>query len=132
MGKQAAYSRLRIWMRNRAPLFSGPIMTRFEIWGTNSPKPLDEIGDGSKEANLRYWTGWPEVGGTNEWQNDWVKLTEAELKLPSGQTDPNLLTNADLEFRSEEHTSELQSLIRITYPVSCLKKKIIIHKTTDH
>src|SRR3546814_767464 len=56
MGKQAAYSRLRIWMRNRAPLFSGPIMTRFEIWGTNSPKPLDEIGDGSKEANLRYWT----------------------------------------------------------------------------
>src|SRR3546814_6847087 len=27
-------------------------------------------------------------------------------------------------FRSEEHTSELQSLIRISYAVFCLKKKI--------
>src|SRR3546814_2871392 len=29
--------------------------------------------------------------------------------------------------RSEEHTSELQSLMRISYAVFCLKKKIIIH-----
>src|SRR3546814_10706368 len=29
-----------------------------------------------------------------------------------------------LEFRSEEHTSELQSLMRISYAVFCLKKKI--------
>src|SRR3546814_5769234 len=28
-------------------------------------------------------------------------------------------------FRSEEHTSELQSLMRISYAVYCLKKKII-------
>src|SRR3546814_10403519 len=28
-----------------------------------------------------------------------------------------------LQFRSEEHTSELQSLMRITYAVFCLKKK---------
>src|SRR3546814_2459591 len=27
-------------------------------------------------------------------------------------------------YRSEEHTSALQSLIRISYPVFCLKKKI--------
>src|SRR3546814_3571000 len=33
--------------------------------------------------------------------------------------------------RSEEHTSELQSLMRISYAVFCLKKKtIIIHKIT--
>src|SRR3546814_5426166 len=31
------------------------------------------------------------------------------------------------EFRSEEHTSELQSLMRISYAVICLKKT----KTTD-
>src|SRR3546814_7919383 len=30
---------------------------------------------------------------------------------------------ADFLYRSEEHTSELQSLIRISYPVFCLKKK---------
>src|SRR3546814_6516543 len=31
-------------------------------------------------------------------------------------------------LRSEEHTSELQSLMRISYAVFCLKKKIIIIK----
>src|SRR3546814_7138132 len=30
-------------------------------------------------------------------------------------------------LRSEEHTSELQSLMRISYAVFCLKKKIDIH-----
>src|SRR3546814_4953462 len=30
-------------------------------------------------------------------------------------------------FRSEEHTSELQSLMRISYAVFCLKKKNSIH-----
>src|SRR3546814_8881255 len=29
----------------------------------------------------------------------------------------------DTKFRSEEHTSELQSLMRISYAVFCLKKK---------
>src|SRR3546814_2291377 len=34
--------------------------------------------------------------------------------------------NADVEMlRSEEHTSELQSLMRISYAVFCLKKKNI-------
>src|SRR3546814_4416941 len=32
--------------------------------------------------------------------------------------------------RSEEHTSELQSLMRISYAVFCLKKKITKHQTT--
>src|SRR3546814_8421655 len=31
--------------------------------------------------------------------------------------------------RSEEHTSELQSLMRISYAVFCLKKKTIRHTT---
>src|SRR3546814_2889409 len=34
-------------------------------------------------------------------------------------------------FRSEEHTSELQSLMRISYAVFCLKKKIH-YKTLNH
>src|SRR3546814_8246847 len=35
----------------------------------------------------------------------------------------------ELEHRSEEHTSELQSLMRISYAVFCLKKK---NKKTIH
>src|SRR3546814_4558226 len=34
--------------------------------------------------------------------------------------------------RSEEHTSELQSLMRISYDVFCLKKKITIHTNENH
>src|SRR3546814_6295014 len=34
-----------------------------------------------------------------------------------------LLTKAAIRERSEEHTSELQSLMRISYAVFCLKKK---------
>src|SRR3546814_5423902 len=49
--------------------------------------------------------------------------------------DPGLQTalrgqrmNASQKMRSEEHTSELQSLMRISYAVFCLKKK----KNTQH
>src|SRR3546814_1417194 len=36
------------------------------------------------------------------------------------------------EARSEEHTSELQSLMRISYAVFCLKKKNTKHNQTQH
>src|SRR3546814_8346790 len=35
---------------------------------------------------------------------------------------------SDVFYRSEEHTSELQSLMRISYAVFCLKKKTIQEK----
>src|SRR3546814_6426704 len=35
------------------------------------------------------------------------------------------------DVRSEEHTSELQSLMRISYAVFCLKKKIKRHKVAQ-
>src|SRR3546814_2939914 len=36
------------------------------------------------------------------------------------------------QARSEEHTSELQSLMRISYAVFCLKKKKITQNTTTY
>src|SRR3546814_3237973 len=36
---------------------------------------------------------------------------------------PNLYFHVTTAYRSEEHTSELQSLMRISYAVFCLKKK---------
>src|SRR3546814_7755686 len=35
-----------------------------------------------------------------------------------------------VRIRSEEHTSELQSLMRISYAVFCLKKRILTDKKT--
>src|SRR3546814_7778989 len=42
--------------------------------------------------------------------------------MPAG-TDPEQQRIAQEQERSEEHTSELQSLMRISYAVFCLKKK---------
>src|SRR3546814_10853067 len=43
----------------------------------------------------------------------WIRAHRAGTAVPLG----------DYCFRSEEHTSELQSLMRISYAVFCLKKK---------
>src|SRR3546814_1948432 len=54
-----------------------------------------------------------------------IGLIPAPLRRDSGYRD---YADADvhrLRFRSEEHTSELQSLMRISYDVFCLKKNNI-------
>src|SRR3546814_7736196 len=48
-----------------------------------------------------------------------------ELIAPVAALDPFA---GSLDLRSEEHTSELQSLMRISYAVFCLKKKKNIYK----
>src|SRR3546814_7015154 len=50
-------------------------------------------------------------------------------KLPARQVAQHMFQTLEqafaARFRSEEHTSELQSLMRISYAVFCLKKKKI-------
>src|SRR3546814_1259017 len=60
------------------------------------------------------------------------RLDEAERLLAA--LDPAPFPPASRAARSEEHTSELQSLMRISYAVFCLKKKntqITARKTYD-
>src|SRR3546814_5832240 len=45
---------------------------------------------------------------------------------------PSGTTNATSATRSEEHTSELQSLMRISYAVFCLKKKNKHNRINDN
>src|SRR3546814_1614636 len=54
-----------------------------------------------------------------------MKIGSLGLRVRKGCTYHGLALNVamDLEPRSEEHTSELQSLMRISYAVFCLKKK---------
>src|SRR3546814_5037223 len=54
---------------------------------------------------------------TVAWRDESIPATTATLQATRG-------------IRSEEHTSELQSLMRISYAVFCLKKKIIINRST--
>src|SRR3546814_3343214 len=55
----------------------------------------------------------------------WPEITQARLieMLPSAFVIAFLAGVESLLSRSEEHTSELQSLMRISYAVFCLKKK---------
>src|SRR3546814_10526657 len=55
--------------------------------------------------------------------NPWQKL------LYPAHVGERLSRNAP---RSEEHTSELQSLLRTSYAVFCLKKKKAQHRSTNH
>src|SRR3546814_3185122 len=77
---------------------------------------LKEIGDAQEDWDLRQ---------------KWVQAQIGKLWQRRGLY-PGLLTVMDLldaeasiknAKRSEEHTSELQSLMRISYAVFCLKKK---------
>src|SRR3546814_4998617 len=54
----------------------------------------------------------------------WQRAREYDLEAYGGlaQVAPKLAA-ATILARSEEHTSELQSLMRISYAVFCLKKK---------
>src|SRR3546814_16471158 len=57
-----------------------------------------------------------------------MRLDRADHLVRAGLVDGELLRRRRARHRSEEHTSELQSLMRISYAVFCLKKKKKKHK----
>src|SRR3546814_6210229 len=77
---------------------AGALISRFEFRGQQIATSLENI-DAAKSAIMD------------------VDLAAEQSKLVSNQ----VLVQAAV--RSEEHTSELQSLMRISYAVFCLKKK---------
>src|SRR3546814_9630567 len=60
--------------------------------------------------------------GHNEGR-DAAQAPDAELREQVGGLQDSMRQAKDLTSRSEEHTSELQSLMRISYAVFSLKKK---------
>src|SRR3546814_1745772 len=72
-------------------------------------------------------TEWLRFRGT--WGTSFRAPALFELFL---QDQTGFLGQSDIDPRSEEHTSELQSLMRISYAVFCLKKKKKKKKTLSH
>src|SRR3546814_7364203 len=70
--------------------------------------------DSRDNSRVRYERVSEESGEEVPWK-DIVKAFEYEKG--------NYVVLQDEDFRSEEHTSELQSLMRISYAVFCLTKK---------
>src|SRR3546814_10289452 len=59
------------------------------------------------------------------------KSVALDIRTPQGRDVLlKLVESADVVTRSEEHTSELQSLMRISYAVFCLKKNKIQKNNT--
>lgn len=96
MGRPAAYSRLKIWTRNRTPIYSAWVWYEFEVWGTNEVKPVT----GDIEEDLRYWTSWEEIGGTDQWKEGWEKLCDCSITFPSGtpNSSPSVTSVDDVAF----------------------------------
>src|SRR3546814_16697638 len=57
------------------------------------------------------------------------RINQGDIIIAHAHVDQRLKASRG-QFRSEEHTSELQSLMRISYAVFCLKKKKT--KNSDH
>src|SRR3546814_8134487 len=96
----------------------------------------EDQGGISKAANwqggggFRYYTLAPSLIVNDRWGNPVInpeynaaQLAEALAKLEGFNYAPSEVQWWQHGHRSEEHTSELQSLMRISYAVFCLKKK---------
>src|SRR3546814_4220765 len=80
-------------------------------------------------AALMVPTGWPSelftaVPAVN---SAWSRACASACAFAAAASRSALVVDATSPFRSEEHTSELQSLMRISYAVFCLKKKKTKH-----
>src|SRR3546814_1783929 len=71
----------------------------------------------------------------HEKELDFQKLCQVRLEQQVSQHDDAIKAAGRimsvLGHRSEEHTSELQSLMRLSYAVFCLKKKTNTNSTTQ-
>src|SRR3546814_8978902 len=63
---------------------------------------------------------------------DYVAALTGRIVSTSGESKLSVSPINNQPLRSEEHTSELQSLMRISYAVFCLKKKKNSNKQEKH
>src|SRR3546814_8123094 len=124
--------------RSVRPGASGPAMTA-PISRSSSTIPASSLPSSRSSSQARMgnmtWSGTgPPAASATDARNDPLAFCEpADIPI-YGDPLPQLLewpakTSSD---RSEEHTYELQSLMRISYDVFCLKKKNSTILNTNH
>src|SRR3546814_2090139 len=80
--------------------------------------------DGRPKDGVSYGALWLTPEGNEMTESDWTFPDGRFLSYVMGPMEPGGAAIFIVLNRSEEHTSELQSLMRISYAVFCLKKKI--------
>src|SRR3546814_9656742 len=80
--------------------------------------------NGSEHYNDEFFRPLEPAGATKMNGTTWYDRTNYFENVPTSALDRTLWLESDrMGHGSEEHTSELQSLMRISYAVFCLKKK---------
>src|SRR3546814_8597819 len=98
----------RLLRRPRSWSSRRPVVLR---WRATAPAPRPV------RRACRYGTGWWRAAGNGRGR---IRGRGRALRLAARRRG---IRDAGRRARSEEHTSELQSLMRISYAVFCLKKK---------
>src|SRR3546814_2070481 len=95
------------------------------IWGRDEAKNEGAVA-GLREAGITAHGFVCDVTEPDQVASVWERSVEAA----GGRIDSVFANAGTTGRRSEEHTSELQSLMRISYAVFCLKKKKLPHEQT--
>src|SRR3546814_1086879 len=99
-------------------------MARWDLLGKHLQTPVWQLLGGRKASRMPAYAsgGWADAQGIGTQLKGYVESGGFKaVKMRVGVIDGDPIHSA--ERRSEEHTSELQSLMRISYAVFCLKKK---------
>src|SRR3546814_2088550 len=104
----------------------GPVIARTMTDATSPTAPPEVLPDGAIPAATLVIMRPSDGGGPDEIlmvkRSAKMAFAAGAVVFPGGRVDPDDYRVARL-YRSEEHTSELQSLMRISYAVFCLHKK---------
>src|SRR3546814_2941755 len=81
----------------------------------------------TKEEHDTIFASWRAISVVADIEEEWDCLVQhyidLEMELLRSAMHSMVLNHESYHERSEEHASELQSLMRISYAVFCLKKK---------
>src|SRR3546814_10793045 len=101
---------VRCWVKSRNERNPCPSLP-----ARNGGNSKETAGDKPEEGGDDVKSSWPLRPGLHTYYNG----KDRGLQTREGKPIPETFSQS----RSEEHTSELQSLMRISYAVFCLKKK---------
>src|SRR3546814_3244255 len=94
-----------------------------EVFQKNEPEIGRALSTHAASQQGKGWKGRGAAGDSYRGADRGVHGSFALSVIPNLFRDPWTQSAQDRAMRSEEHTSELQSLMRNSYAVFCLKKK---------
>src|SRR3546814_2235229 len=95
---------------------------RFSFSGRKAPGASHTFGTFTSNKKTNFFNKSDKAGCERAFASAMLSLRDRALKEGG-----DAVIDIHSVYRSEEHTSELQSLMRISYAVFCLKKKKIKH-----